>query len=59
MLYQCVVSAQKIIAVADTKLKLHSHADTCVLGNYYLISHDHNRPVNINGYNPKAGLKHK
>ena len=34
------------------------HADTCVVGVHCFIVHDHNRPVNVYGYDTKAGSKH-
>ena len=52
------VSAHISVAVVKTKIKLDSHADTCVVGDHYLIVYDHNRPVNIYRYDPKADLKH-
>ena len=52
------LSAQISIAVVKTKVELDSHVDTCVVGDHCLIVCDHNRPFNVYGYNPKAGLKH-
>ena len=52
------LSAYKSLLVVETKIELDLHADTCVVGDHYLIVHDHNRPVNVYGYNSKAGLKH-
>ena len=52
------LSAKTSIAVVKTKIEFDSHADTCVVGDHCLIVHDHNRSVNLYGYNPKAGLKH-
>ena len=46
------------IAVIETKIELSSHKDTCVVGNHYLVVHDHSRPVNVFGCDPKVGLKH-
>ena len=34
-------------------LQLHSHADTCVIGNNCLIIYDHNKKVNVYIHNPK------
>ena len=52
------LSAHTSLAVINTKIALYSLADTCVVGNHYLIVHDHNRPVNIYACIPKAGSKH-
>ena len=49
---------QKSIAMVKTKIKLDSHIERCVVGNQCLILNDHNRPVNIFRYYPKAGSKH-
>ena len=48
------LSAQNSLAVVKAKIELYSHADTCVVGDYCLIVYDHNRPVNVFGYDPKA-----
>ena len=45
------------LAAVKPKMWLNSHADTCVVGENFLIEYDHNRPVNVFGYNPKAGFK--
>ena len=50
--------AHTSLTVVKTKIELDSHADTCILGDNCLIVHNHNRPVNVYGYNPKAGSKH-
>ena len=39
------------------KIYLDSHADTCVVGDNYLVVHVHNRPVNVYSYNPKDGCR--
>ena len=52
------LSAHNSLIVVKTKIELDSHADTCVVGDYCLVIHDHKRPVNVFGYNPKAGSKH-
>ena len=49
------LSAQNSLAVAETNMELDSHADTCIVCDHCLIVHDHNRAVNIFGYNPKVG----
>ena len=50
--------AQNSLAVVKPKKELDSNADTSVLGNHWLVVHDHNRQVNVYRYDPKAGLKH-
>jgi hypothetical protein len=42
-------------SVVETKLKLDSHADTCVLGRHALITLDYNRPVSVMGYDASLG----
>ena len=34
------------------------HSDTCVADDQCLVTHDHNRPVNVFGHNPKVGSKY-
>jgi len=41
----------------DTSLELDTHADTSVLGKDALIFLDHQRPVNVHGYDPALGSK--
>ena len=50
--------AQKSFLVINTKIQLHSHADTCVIDDQCLIKHNLNRLVNVCEYNPKARSKH-
>ena len=50
--------AQNSLAVVKTKVELDSHADTCILCDHCLVVHDHTRPVNVFGYDPKAESKH-
>ena len=52
------LSVHNSLAVIKTKIELDSHADTCVVHNQCLIVHDHDRPENVFGYNPKTGSKH-
>ena len=47
-----------ILAVVNTKIDLDSLEDICVISDHCLVVHDHNRPVNVFGYDQKAGLKH-
>ena len=39
-------------ASCKNKVELDSHSDTCVVDEYSLVSHDHNRPVNVYSYDP-------
>ena len=58
---QCGVSMAKYsenIAVVKTKIELDSNTDTCVLGHLCLVTHDHNKPVNDFGYDPKQWSNH-
>ena len=52
--------AQKSLAVVKTKIELNLHKDTFVIGDQCLVPviHDHIRPVNVFGYNPKVRSKH-
>ena len=45
------------ITVVKIKIELNSHADTCVVCHYCLVVYDHNRQVNVFGYDPKVGSK--
>ena len=57
--YQTVkLSTQNSVTVVKTQIELDSHADKCFVGDHCLIVHDHNRPMNIYGYDPKMELKH-
>ena len=49
------LNAHNSLAVVKTKVKLDSHADTCVVSDH---AHDHNRPVTFVGYDPKSGSNH-
>ena len=51
-------SAHNRFLVIKTKIELDSHADTCVVGDHCLVVHDHHRPVNVFGYNPKVASMH-
>ena len=35
----------------------HTYTDSCGAGDQCLVVNDHNRPVNVYGYDPKAGFK--
>ena len=52
------LSAHNSLAVVISKIELDLHADTSVVGNHCQVVHYHKRPVNVFGYDPKAGLKH-
>ena len=52
------LSGQKSLTAVKTKKESDSHADVCVVGDHCLVEHDHNRTVNVFGYDPKAGSKH-
>ena len=41
----------------ESSLELDTHADTCAIGKDALIIMDHNRPVNVQGYDPTLGTK--
>ena len=47
-----VMVAHASIASSKPKVELNSHKDTCVVGDNYLVIHDHHRPVNIYSYDP-------
>ena len=49
--------AHNCLTVVKNKVEFDSYADRCVLGDQCLAGHNHNRPMNVFGYNPKAGLK--
>ena len=51
------LNAHSSLTLVVTKIELDSHADTYFVGDHCLIVHDHNRLVNIYGYNPKAVSK--
>ena len=50
-----VTVAHVSVASSKPKEELDSHANTYVVGDNCLISHDHNRPVNVYSYDPKDG----
>ena len=47
--------AHDSVASSKSKVELDSHADKCVVGDIYLVIHDHNKPVNVYNYDPKNG----
>ena len=49
--------AQKSTSLVEPKMKLCSHVEKCVVDNHCLVIHDHSRPVNVVGYNPKSRSK--
>ena len=52
------LSARNSLAIVETKIELNSHTAKCVVGDQCLVMHDHSRPVNVYGYDPKAESKH-
>ena len=50
--------AQRSLSVIENNSKLDLHADACVVDDQYLVVYYHNRPLNVYGHDPKAGLKH-
>ena len=44
-------------SLVKTKIELDSHAYTHFVVDHCLIVHDHNRPVNVFGYDPRMALK--
>ena len=52
-----VMVAHASVVSSKHKIYLDSHADTCVVGDNYLVVHVHNRPVNVYSYNPKDGCR--
>ena len=51
--------AHASIASSKPNVELDLQADTYVDGDNHLVTHDHNRPVNIYIYNPKDGHRTK
>ena len=49
--------AHASVASSKPKVELYSHANTCVVGDKCLVTHNHNRPVNVCSYDPKDGYK--
>ena len=52
-----VMVANTLVASSKPKIQLHSHADMCVVGDNWLVIHDHDRPVNVYSYDPKDGTE--
>ena len=50
-----IMLAHASVASSEPKVKLDSHADTCITDDHYLVIHDHNRPVNVYSYDAKDG----
>ena len=44
--------AHASVASSKPKVELDSHADTCVVGDNYLVVQDHNGPVYVYSYDP-------
>ena len=49
--------AHASVVNSKPEIELDSHADTCVVGDNYLVICDHDRPVNSYSYDPKDGHK--
>ena len=45
------------LSLSQHKTELDSHADTCTVGKNALITHIHNRNVNVHAYDPSMGSK--
>ena len=43
------------VNVTQSRTELDSHADTCTVGKNALITHVHNRLVNVHAYDPTMG----
>ena len=43
------------LQLSQHKTELDSHADTCTIGKHALITHVHNRNVNVHAYDPSLG----
>ena len=50
-----VIVAHAVVVRSKCKVPLGSHADTCLVGDSYLVLHDHNRSVDIYSYHLKDG----
>ena len=56
-LLRTVKSANSKSCTNEIRIELDSHADNCVVGSNVLIIHDHERLVDVYGYNQKVGNK--
>ena len=45
------------LSLSQHKTELDSYADTCTVGKNALITHIHNRHVNVHAYDPSLGSK--
>ena len=52
-----VTVAHASVESSKPKVELDSYADTFVVGDYCLVVHNHNRPVNVYSYDPNDGHK--
>ena len=50
-----VMVAHVSVASSEPKVEIETHADMCVIGDNCLVTHDHNKPVNVYSHNPKNG----
>ena len=39
----------------SSRTELDTHADTCVVGNNFLVIHEYDKYVTVTGYDPKQG----
>ena len=53
----CATVAHALIASSKPKVELDYHAETCVLNDNCLATHDRNEPVNVYSYDVKIGHK--
>ena len=44
------INATHLGVIVDYQSELDNHADTCVVGDNALITHDFDRPVSVSGY---------
>ena len=54
--YSLVISSNSTsLQITQHRTELDSHADTCTVGQNTLITHVHNRHVNVHAYDPSLG----
>ena len=44
------INTTHLEGIVDSQSELYNHADTCVVGDNALITHDLDRPVSVSGY---------
>ena len=52
-----ISSHSSTIHIAQSRTELDSHADTCTVGKNALITHVHNRRVNVHAYDASLGCQ--